>query len=92
MLTGLLDAIVDRMADVLERIGSEVETISREIFEYDPQARIGGRDFQDVLRRLGRKNDLTGKMRESLLSISRILSFLTQAVELQADQGWSRRI
>ncbi|HEY4986015.1 MAG TPA: CorA family divalent cation transporter, partial [Bradyrhizobium sp.] len=30
---------------------------------------------------LGRKHDLTGKMRESLLSISRVLSFLTPAME-----------
>lgn len=81
VLTSLLDAVVDRMADVLERIGTEVETISREIFDYDPKSAPGGRDFQDVLRRLGRKNDLTGKMRESLLSISRILSFLTQALD-----------
>jgi magnesium transporter len=81
VLTGLLDAIVDRMADVLERIGAEVEAISREIFEHDPNTHAGGRDFQTVLRRLGRKNDLTGKMRESLLSIGRVLSFLTQATD-----------
>ena len=86
VLTGLLDAVVDRMADVLERIGAEVETISREIFEHDPQAGPGGRDFQDVLRRLGRKNDLTGKMRESLLSISRVLSFLTQATDARPNK------
>ena len=86
VLTGLLDSIVDRMADVLERIGAEVETISREIFEHDPNARPGGRDFQDVLRRLGRKNDLTGKMRESLLSITRVLSFLTQATDTKPNK------
>ncbi len=37
VLIGLLDSIIDRMADVLERIGAEVETISREIFEHDTQ-------------------------------------------------------
>ena len=86
VLTSLLDTVVDRMADVLERIGAEVETISREIFEPDQQSRPGGRDFQDVLRRLGRKNDLTGKMRESLLSISRGLSFLTQALDARPSK------
>jgi magnesium transporter len=34
-----------------------------------------------VLRRLGRKHDLTGKMRESLLTVGRMLTFLTQALE-----------
>ena len=86
VLTGLFDTIVDRMADVLERIGAEVETISREIFEHDPAAAPGGRDFQDILRRLGRKNDLTGKMRESLLSITRVLSFLTQATDAKPNK------
>lgn len=86
VMMGLLDAIVDRMADVLERVGAEVETISREIFEHDPNAPPGGRDFQDVLRRLGRKNDLTGKTRESLLSITRVLSFLTQTMDAKPNK------
>ena len=86
VMMGLLDAIVDRMADVLERVGAEVETISREIFEHDPNAPPGRRDFQDVLRRLGRKNDLTGKTRESLLSITRVLSFLTQTMAAKPNK------
>lgn len=86
VLTGLLDAVIDRMADVLERVGAEVEGISREIFEPEPKSRAGGRDFQDVLRRLGRKNDLTGKMRESLLGIGRLLTFLTQAMDIKPNK------
>ena len=35
---------------------------------------------------LGRKHDLTGKLRESLLTISRMLSFLTQQVEDRRDE------
>jgi magnesium transporter len=77
----LLDVIVDRMADILERAGSDIETISREIFDIDPQHKLGTSDFQGILRRLGRKHDLTGKMRESLLTIGRMLTFLTQATE-----------
>ncbi len=47
---------------------------------------LQSRDFQVVLRRLGRKHELTGKMRESLLSISRVLSFLTPAMEGKANR------
>ncbi len=81
ILLGLLDVIIDRMADVLERAGTEVETISREIFDTQVKQTAGGRDFQGILRRLGRKHDLTGKMRESLLTIGRMLSFLSPAME-----------
>jgi magnesium transporter len=77
----LLDVIVDRTADILERAGSDIETISREIFDTDPQHKLGNSDFQGILRRLGRKHDLTSKMRESLLTIGRLLTFLTQATE-----------
>jgi magnesium transporter len=38
-------------------------------------------DFQGVLRQLGRRNDLNGKMRESLLTISRLLSFFSLTME-----------
>jgi len=81
VLMALLDVIVDRMADVLERAGAEIETISREIFQPHDDKIMQSSDFQNVLRRLGRKHDLTGKMRESLLSISRVLSFLTPAMD-----------
>jgi magnesium transporter len=81
VLMGLLDVIVDRMADILERAGTEIETISREIFQPRDNKVMRSDDFQTVLRQLGRKHDLTGKMRESLLSISRVLSFLTPAMD-----------
>jgi magnesium transporter len=81
VLMALLDVIIDRMADVLERAGADIEAVSRDIFQPHEGKIMQSKDFQDVLRRLGRKHDLTGKMRESLLSISRVLSFLTPAME-----------
>ena len=81
VLMNLLDVIIDRMADVLERAGADIEAVSRDIFQPHEGKIMQSKDFQEVLRRLGRKHDLTGKMRESLLSISRVLSFLTPAME-----------
>ena len=81
VLLGLLDVIIDRMADVLERVGSDIESISRNIFNPDPNLKAGARDFQSILRALGRKHDLTGKMRESLLTVGRVLTFLAQALD-----------
>ncbi len=85
VLNALLDVIVDRMADVLERVGSDVEAISREIFDAG-DAHIGRRDFQGVLRRLGAKHDLTGKMRECLLTLNRMMSFLATAIDTKATK------
>ncbi|HEY2070793.1 MAG TPA: magnesium/cobalt transporter CorA [Rhizomicrobium sp.] len=81
VLLNLIDMIIDRMADVLEHIGGDVEAISNEVFNPGKGHTIGAKDFQSVLGRLGRKHGLTSKMRESLLSLGRVLTFLTQATE-----------
>ncbi|HUJ02504.1 MAG TPA: magnesium transporter CorA family protein [Rhizomicrobium sp.] len=86
VLLGLLDVIIDRMADVLERAGADIEIVSRNIFNPDQSAGIGARDFQAILRALGRKHDLTGKMRESLLTVGRVLTFLTQALDAKPSK------
>jgi magnesium transporter len=81
VLAGLLDALIDRIADVLEHIGLEVDDISHEIFEHS--SKTGRGDFQDILRRLGLRGDLTSKVRESLVGVGRLLIFLSQASTAQ---------
>jgi magnesium transporter len=80
VLMQLLDAIIDRVADILEKTGADVEVVSVEIFTPGHPA-MGSRDFQAVLRRLGQKHGLTTKIRESLLTIGRMLTFLTQSTD-----------
>ena len=63
VLMDLLDAVVDRSADILERIGAEVDQVSHSIFE--PEEEVEPPSYKDVLKTLGRKGDLTSKVRES---------------------------
>jgi magnesium transporter len=87
VLLDLLDVIVDRLADIQERASTEIEGISREIFDPDnSQHPITSREFQDVLRALGRKHDLSAKIRESLLTLSRTLAFLAQAMDTSPNK------
>ncbi len=79
VLMDLLDAIIDRSADIQERIGAEVDQISHSIFEPDDDA--AALSYNDVLKALGRKGDLTSKVRESQVSIGRLLSFLANEAE-----------
>jgi magnesium transporter len=85
VLLQLLDAVVDRMADVLEKTGGDVEIISAEVFAAGAH-KMGSRDFQGILRRLGQKHGLSSKMRESLLTIGRMLTFLTQSTDNKAQK------
>ena len=85
-LMALIDVIIDRLADILERAGSEIEGISHEIFDSTRGNQpITSRDFQKILRALGRKHDLSSKIRDSLLSLSRMLAFLAQAMDTQTN-------
>jgi magnesium transporter len=78
VLAGLLEALIDRVADVLERIGLEVDHISHEVFEHPATPRKAGA-FQRILRALGRRGDLTTKVRESLVGINRLLMYFAQS-------------
>ena len=80
VLVDLLDAVIDRSADILERIGSEVDQISRTIFEPDDD-KVETSDYNDILKGLGRKGDLTSKVRESQVSIGRLVLFLANEAE-----------
>jgi magnesium transporter len=85
MFAGLLEAIIDRIADILEAVGAELDRVSREVF-----ARGGGarsRDFQQLITRIGRAGDLTSKARESLVSIGRLLAFAIQGSQARGRKG-----
>ncbi|MDH4385798.1 MAG: magnesium transporter CorA family protein [Caulobacter sp.] len=68
---GLLDAIVDRIADILEAASNQVEILSSNIFE---RPRRTAR-FEVILGRLGRWQGVNAKARNSLISLSRLLVY-----------------
>ncbi|WP_457810961.1 magnesium transporter CorA family protein [Sinorhizobium meliloti] len=75
-MLGLLESIIDRMADVLERIGNEIDGISREVFRSKvANATKKTRDLQSVIEQIGQKGDLLTAARESLVSISRLVAY-----------------
>jgi magnesium transporter len=79
VLMDLLDAVIDRSADIQERIGAEVDQISHTIFEPETEAETPS--YNEILKALGRKGDLTSKLRESLVSVGRVLLFLANEAE-----------
>ena len=81
VLMDLLDAVIDRAADILERIGTEVDQVSHEIFEPAQPATQRSRAYNAILVNIGRKGDLTSKVRESLVSIGRLLLFLANEAD-----------
>ncbi|MGE3934278.1 MAG: magnesium/cobalt transporter CorA [Rhodospirillaceae bacterium] len=78
VLFALLDAIIDRTADILERVGADIDGISRAIFDASTDSRPKI-DLRATLRRIGRNGDIATQSRESLLTVDRLLLFLAQA-------------
>ena len=79
---GLMDLITDRLAEVLGQAGASLDIMTQHVFQEElrfRRARIG--DFRRVLARLGRRGDMLSKARESLLSLLRITTYLSRALE-----------
>ncbi len=92
VFAGLVEAIVDRTADVLEGAGAQLAAVSAEVFRAKPPAAAGAapagprppqRDLDDLVERLGRHHDLLSTLRESLLTLQRVLAFAPQVTD-----GW----
>jgi magnesium transporter len=86
ILMDLLDAVIDRAADILERIGAEVDQVSHDIFEPEAEQK---RSHQTILKVIGRKGDLTSKVRESLVSIGRLLLYLANEADSESMR-WAK--
>lgn len=81
VLTELLDAVIDRCADILERVGADIDQVSHEIFEPASERHGHAKQYAQILASIGRKGDLTSKVRESLVSIGRLVAFLQAVME-----------
>jgi magnesium transporter len=81
VLLELLDAVIDRCADILERDGSDVDQVSRAIFEPEEERTGHAKRYSQILITIGRKGDLTSKVRESLVSIGRLVTFVGAEVD-----------
>ncbi|MDD1536194.1 MULTISPECIES: magnesium transporter CorA family protein [unclassified Bradyrhizobium] len=81
VLMELLDAVIDRCADILERCGAEIDQVSHDIFEPESERHGQAKRYSQILISIGRKGDLTSKVRESLVSIGRVVAFLSAVVE-----------
>lgn len=76
ILIGIVEAVVDRAADVLETINTETDAVSRDVFRSDGVTRSEPLEYRAILKRLGRSRDLNAKVGESLVSLDRLTHFL----------------
>ncbi|MGE9010763.1 magnesium transporter CorA family protein [Leptospira interrogans] len=81
VLMELVDAVIDRCADILEKVGADVDQVSHDIFEPESERHGQAKRYSQILIAIGRKGDLTSKVRESLVSVGRVVTFLSAVME-----------
>lgn len=76
VLAALIDAFLDRIADILEKAGSEAEAIGQRVFEQRSKKPMKTEDFRQIVGRIGRTGDVTSKARDSLVTFLRLITYL----------------
>lgn len=98
VLVRLLEDIVDRSADRLERVAEELATASHAIFR-EPQEdsrkhRLGRetRRLRALMVRIGRSSEQMVKVRHAFLAIGRIANFILDRCEPKIEDGLRDRL
>ncbi len=83
----LVELFVARIADALQNIEADLKRVSREVFNVDTKRNTAAieRDLSDVVKLLGRRSALVANLRESLLSLNRMMQFF-----LNNSASWMR--
>jgi magnesium transporter len=77
VMLGLLEAMIDRIADALERTGNDIDAISTDVFHAKGNAQRRTRNLRSLIERIGQQGDLLTKFRESLVSMTRLTGYHT---------------
>ncbi|OGT53336.1 MAG: hypothetical protein A3E84_01860 [Gammaproteobacteria bacterium RIFCSPHIGHO2_12_FULL_42_13] len=82
----LLNATVDRLADILEIISHHLDEHSKTIFQPQPMQHTAVNiDYHLLMQQIGMNADINTKVRESLVSFSRLIIFLGQSAGSKID-------
>ena len=73
---GLMEEIVGRLADLLESAGRGLEEIYRTVYASGDEGRTSAM-LQEALQLIGRESELIARVRLSLLTLERAMSFAT---------------
>lgn len=85
IMVGLLEAIIDREADLIERLQADTERIAQTIFDMKGGQRSRSGRYDVTLKQVGRVGEISARVRESLLSLGRVITYLNQVVMMRPD-------
>lgn len=87
----LIEIIIDRIADLLEKIGQNADGITHLAFRSNLRKETDVKvNHQEMLEQIGYNGDLVSKTRESLVTINRMISYAHQSGKIKLSDNVNR--
>jgi magnesium transporter len=89
IMAGLLEALIHRKADLIERIQDDVDKMAQGLFGLDGKTKRRNQSarFEAYLKGTGRDADVTARAQESAVSLERVMMFLANALRERPGTG-----
>ncbi|MGL4395740.1 MAG: CorA family divalent cation transporter, partial [Hyphomicrobium sp.] len=87
VLVGLIETIIQRQADLIERAQDAVERFAPQIFATKSTGATRGRRLDVVLRSIGREGDVTSRMQDSITSLLRTMHYFEDAARERKEDA-----
>jgi magnesium transporter len=85
IMIGLIEMLIERGADLIERIQDQVERMAPLVFGQNGSQHPRDRRLDVLLKTVGKEGDITARAQESAMSLHRLLLFFANAVRERKD-------
>lgn len=92
VLIGLIEAVVDRTSEILERTGEKADDLPVKVLPggKDPSRRRAAAELETILADIHRLHRSVAKVRESLVSLGRMIGFMLAQSDIKDQEIRSR--
>jgi magnesium transporter len=84
---GLMESIIHREADLIEKIQDEVDRLALSIFDIKGGQHTRNRRLDAILRAVGKEGDINSRAQEAAFSLDRLLHYFLQAAQARGEDA-----
>ncbi len=89
LMIGLIETLIMRTADVIERIQDDVDKLTHNVFNLNTSRRDSSRRLDVLLKQTGKEGDLVSRVLESATSLDRTMHFFRDTAR---ERGFDPRV
>ena len=89
LMIGLIETLIMRTADVIERIQDDVDKLTHNVFNLNTARRDSSRRLDVLLKQTGKEGDLVSRVLESATSLDRTMHFFRDTAR---ERGFDPRV